>query len=158
MLSAMQPQPLTVPAAQANLGSVNGVQNNLNVPDSPTGVTAPGSTLPEALASSDNPELQQQYAPEMIKAQIAQQQKLAEPYDLAPGSTRYSGSSPIVTAPLRTNPNQPFNADGTPNKAFQAFEFAKARNAAEVRAEFRAPPKATAPGAIVNPASLFGKR
>lgn len=163
LLSAMQPTQLTVPAAQANLGSIGGTPLNINLPASPTGTTVPGASLSDALAQSNNPELQAQYAPEMIKSQVAIDQKNAEPYDLAPGTTRYQGANPIVTAPIKPNPNQPFNADGTPNMAFQNYQGTIARVRAQARASenaaYRAPPKAgkvAAPGGYVNPASLFG--
>lgn len=155
LLSAMRPSNQEIVAPGANAALPNGI--NLNVPAAPTGqmVNTPGQSLADAVGglAEKYPELAQQYAPDIVKQSI----EADKPYDLAPGATRYRGATPIVTAPLKNNPNQPFNADGTPNKAYQAFEFAKARNTAQVRAEFRAPTKGAASGPITlpHPGSLY---
>jgi hypothetical protein len=53
-------------------------------------------------------------------AQIAKQ---AEPFSLKAGESRFGPDGNLITQV--SDFNKPFNADGTPNKAFQGFEIAK---------------------------------
>lgn len=78
-------------------------------------------TLSQALTATNNPELSAQMAPEIIK----QQEAANAPFTLNPGESRYANGQQIASAPIKPNPNQPFNPDGSPNKAFQAYEAAK---------------------------------
>lgn len=55
--------------------------------------------------------------------------KQAEPFSLRPGEIRYGADGkPVATS---NNPNQPFNADGTPNQKFMEFEIAKRKAGAQ---------------------------
>ena len=85
------------------------------------------STLAGALQRTDSPELKAEFALPMIQAQIAAQAKDAVPYTLKPGEHRFVGTKEVASLPEKNNPNQPFNADGSPNKAFQDWELKKSR-------------------------------
>jgi hypothetical protein len=85
----------------------------------------PVSGVGDALSAVGSPELSAEYAPVLLKQQIEAQQKASEPYTLTPGSTRFVGDKQIASVPVTPNPNQPFNRDGTPNTAFQAYELSK---------------------------------
>jgi len=79
--------------------------------------------LDSAMAGS--PALALQLGPDLLSNAITAQQKASEPYTLTPGSSRFVGDKQIANVPVTPNPNQPFNRDGTPNKAFQEYEMAK---------------------------------
>lgn len=59
---------------------------------------------------------------------VASVEKPPEPFTLTPGGARFDGQGkPIVSV---TDQNKPFNADGTPNTAYQGYEFSKAKTGA----------------------------
>lgn len=89
-----------------------------------------GLPLDQAMSKVGSPELQTDLAPEIIQARLAAQSKMAEPYTLEPGASRYIGNTKIAGG---SNPNQPFNSDGSPNEGFQKFELEKATAAARAR-------------------------
>lgn len=117
----------------------------------PTVTTTPGLSLSDALAKVNNPYLSQEVAPMLMNAQLA----ALAPYTLGPGDKRFVGSTQIASAPalakivngvaydptniapgtVFNNPNQPFNADGTPNTNFQNFELRKAAAGPVARVE-----------------------
>lgn len=117
LLQSMQPSTQTVASTSAPLPNLPGQ----SVQGGGFSFQAPGMGLSDALAQSGSPELQSEYAPQIIKSQIDQQEKLNSPYDLAPGVRRMVGDQEIASAPLKPTPNQPFNPDGTPNLAFQKY-------------------------------------
>lgn len=109
-------------------------------------------TLSDALSHVNSPELQAQMAPEIIKQQIEQQQKAMTtlpPEQVAqlgfrPGTIvqqdAYGNLKVAQASDLKSqaavdqqhqielnkpNPNQPFNNDGTANKAYQEWELRK---------------------------------
>ena len=49
----------------------------------------------------------------------------AQPFTLSPGATRFGPGGEKIAAV--SDPNKPFNPDGTPNAAFQGYEVGKAR-------------------------------
>jgi hypothetical protein len=109
LLQSMQPTPetanLTSPAISANLPPINGVPNNLNVPamSAPydTGKMLPGMNIGDALAKSGSPELQSEYAPQLLQSIISQQAKANEPYTLDAGAHRFIGTQDIASAPTK---------------------------------------------------------
>lgn len=84
-------------------------------------------TLSGALQRTGVPELTSEFALPMIQAQIAAQAKEDVPYTLKPGEHRFVGTKEVASLPEKNNPNQPFNVDGTPNKAFQEWELRKSK-------------------------------
>lgn len=112
--------PINQPAQQAQLP---------NGPMTIPAINWQGDYRPEnmtdALSSTNSPELKAQMAPEIIKQQIDAQAEANKPYSLSPGEHRFVGGKEIASLPEKNNPNQPFNADGTPNPAYQAYEKAK---------------------------------
>lgn len=78
------------------------------------------AALDNAIAGS--PALALQLGPSLLSNALTAKQKASEPYTLTPGSTRFVGDKQVASAPLTPNPNQPFNRDGTPNKAYQEYE------------------------------------
>lgn len=56
--------------------------------------------------------------------------KAPEPFTLSPGQERFDAAgNHLASVAQKPNPNQPFNADGTPNAAYQKYEADKAKAA-----------------------------
>jgi hypothetical protein len=120
LLQSMQPSTQNIPNLPAPL------PNGTALPPSVSQVQTPGLGLSDALSQSDSPELQAEYAPQIIQSQIAQQAKLNDPYTLEPGAQRFGPNGQVIASvPFKPTPNEPFNPDGSPNLAFQNYEKAK---------------------------------
>lgn len=121
LLNAMQPQlnPVNVTPQMRPQDSTNDPsrQAAYNAPDQVT------PSLTDALQSVNSPELSAQMAPQIIAAA----EKANEPFNLSPGQHRFVGSQEIAALPEKNNPNAAFNADGSPNKAYQDYEAGKLR-------------------------------
>jgi hypothetical protein len=64
--------------------------------------------------------------PSYIDSLIQQQADANKPFDLSPGQHRYGANGQeIASLPEKPNYNAAFNTDGTPNKAYQAWEMDK---------------------------------
>lgn len=142
LLDSMQNgQSLSVPQVTGALPGIGHIQGGgFNMQTGPLSVK-------DALANAP-PELQQTYLPKLLDTQMAADAKASEPRDYAGGTNVYQNNKLLFSVPIKPNPNEPFNADGTPNKAYQDYQVSIARERAKARADFRAPPKAAAPGAI----------
>lgn len=86
--------------------------------------------------------VQQQHKVEFVNGQAV------DPYSTTAGT--------VIPQQIKPNPNQPFNSDGTANKAYQDWEVKLARARAQATADFRAP-KATAaaPITIIHPSAGY---
>lgn len=129
LLKSMQPtqQTLQAPAASADVtlpavGGLPAMPSKLNIPAGPNLGTfqQPGLSMRDALMNAP-PELQSQYAPKLLDLQMTADAKANEPYDLSPGQVRFQGGQQVASLPEKNNPNQPFNVDGSPNRAFQDY-------------------------------------
>lgn len=143
LLKNLQPGQITAPGGSFKLD--NGSTLNLD----PVSANREAFSLPDALQMTGSPELQAQMAPEVIKDMIARQDKAVTtlpPEDVAamgfrPGTIvqkdAYGNLKVAQASDLKSpervaqdhqidlskpNPNSAFNNDGTPNKAFQAYE------------------------------------
>ena len=111
------PQPSAVPpqaAAQAPQAPIAGAQ-----------AQAPAFHLPAGFESPEQFQAYAQINPEdALKRMFPDQEK---PMVVAPGSHVIDPRTykEVYSAPEKPNPNQPFNPDGTPNAAYQAYEQAK---------------------------------
>lgn len=129
LLQSMRPttQNLAVPGASADLTlpGRNGLaptQSTLNIPQGPSLGTfqQPGLSIGDALAQA-GPEVQAEYAPKLLDQQMAADAEANKPFDLSPGQHRFQNGQDIASLPEKNNPNQPFNADGSPNLAYQKY-------------------------------------
>jgi hypothetical protein len=118
LLQSMQPSTQTVAPTSAPLPNLPGQ----SVQGGGFSFQAPGLGVNDALAQSGSPELQSEYAPQILQSAIAQQSKAAEPFTLKDGEHRFVGGVDVANLPEKNNPNQPFNVDGSPNKAYQAYQ------------------------------------
>jgi hypothetical protein len=86
-----------------------------------------GMPLGDAINATPSPELASQFAPQLITQAITQNTPKIENVGghlvkYAPNATGPQDVQTLYDAPLKPNPNAPFNPDGTPNKAYQAYQ------------------------------------
>lgn len=156
LMQNMQPMSVAVTPAANSTNPAAAAQRAAaqQINASPDLQTTP--TLQQAAALTGVPELSQRIDPMLLQGQIAAQTKLAEPYTLQPGESRFVGNTRIAGAPALpkiapngvaydpsslqpgttfNDPNKPFGADGSPNKAVQDFELRKATAGTRLRLE-----------------------
>lgn len=99
-----------------------------------------GMPLGDAINATPSPELASQFAPQLITQAIAQNTPKIENVGghlvkYAPSATGPQDVQTLYDAPVKSNPNAPFNADGTPNIAYQKYEHQKAVEQANLGAQ-----------------------